>query len=133
VLAVVVTLASTATAASAAVGSFTVGDTTHRITTASERPANSDVRMGSLTLDLTELTLTEDTTITASVGMGELIIELPTDVDAEVQWQVGLGEATVPGDTFNGPNLGGTYRQDRQSTARLTIVADVGMGEVTVR
>jgi len=61
--------------------------------------------VGQMTIDLTELTsaeLAEIGTVEASLGLGELVVRVPSDVGVELRAEVGAGEVSGPFNTVNG-------------------------------
>ena len=62
-----------------------------------------DVSMGEGTLDLSELALLRrETSVTATVGLGHLVVLVPQDQDVTVNTEVGAGDAMVFGEEQNG-------------------------------
>jgi hypothetical protein len=93
---------------------------------------------GQLTLDLRDVPFTTGETITmgAEVGMGQLRVLVPSNVDVEVRSDVGAGETRVWGhEVSNG------FREQTTRTAvadvtpaegTLTLDLRVGMGQISV-
>ena len=130
-------------------GGLTIGDRTWAVdpADAAESPLDFQLSAGTAVLDLTDLTAlgTEDpvdpvqpVTIEAGVGVGELIILVPLDMQVDLTGSVNLGQIKVPGKSLTeGTDL------DVQTTINplagsepaysVTIDAAVGAGNLEVR
>lgn len=87
---------------------WSAGERRHEPMSVDEVQDEYTLGMGSMRLDLTGLTpaeLAEAGRISASVGMGELIIYLPEDVSVRMSAEVGAGEIKGPFQTTNGMGL----------------------------
>ena len=109
-----------------------VGDRTERPTTPADL-ATYELGVGSLTVDLSQLQVPAGTTqVEARVGIGELVVDLPEGVSAEVKATSGLGEVQV----LDQQEGGFASRIDTTSEAggdrRLALDLRVGLGEVRV-
>ncbi len=92
-----------------------------------------ELGMGTLELDLTAADLSPGTTeISASVGMGELVVIVPTDVALDIDASVGAGEVDVLGEERNGiaPSLSVSESGGDQ---RLVLDLSVGLGTIEVQ
>lgn len=87
--------------------------------------------VGSMTLDLTEATF-DGQTIEASVGIGELIVILPTDA-VTVDAGAGIGEVVVFGANQSGLSVELVVASPEGTTAELHLTLRVGIGKVEVR
>ena len=130
-------------------GGLTIGDRTWTVdpSEATESPLEFQLSAGSAVLDLTELTTlgvqepadpAQPVTIDAGVGVGELIILIPLDMQVDLTGSVNLGQIKVPGESLTeGTDL------DVQTTINplagsepaysVTIDAAVGAGNLEVR
>jgi len=91
--------------------------------------------VGQLTIDLRHTTWSGGATVTASVGIGQLVIQVPSDVALVVRGRAGAGDVTVLGVNESGldvdqriaptglvPNQRGT----------LSLDLSVGLGQIQV-
>lgn len=109
-----------------------IGDRVERPTTLPEPGTAYELAMGTLTIDLRDVAVPPaGGAVTASVGMGELVVRLPEGVGAEVRASAGAGEVVVMGASQDG--IGVSVAE--QVEGRRTVVLDlaVGMGKVVVR
>ena len=109
-----------------------VGDRTERPTTPADL-ATYELSVGNLTVDLSQLQVPAGTTqVEARVGIGELVVDLPEGVSAEVTATSGLGEVQV----LDQQEGGFASRIDTTSEAggdrRLALDLRVGLGQVRV-
>lgn len=102
-----------------------VGERTYRPVAISQLQPEYRLGMGSLTLDLRDLDLTEDATVDASVGMGELIVHVPDDINVLTSCDVGMGEMACP---QHGLVLGA----EAEEAPQLTVNASVRIGKVEI-
>jgi hypothetical protein len=97
----------------------------------------SEYRLGAgeLLIDLSEVDFNgRSREIDASVGFGELIVIVPTDVTVDVEARTGAGEVDLFGRNQGGLGVNNEARDLGESRAgELDINAQVGFGEVTVR
>lgn len=113
-----------------------VGDRLVEITEVSDIEPDYNLSMGTLTIDLTELAeLQGDTTLNASVGMGELVVRVPRNVGVEVSARSGAGEVEIFGRQADGMGVDETYRSpgfgDMEETLFLDVSVFLGRVEVT--
>jgi hypothetical protein len=87
--------------------------------------------VGSMTLDLTEATL-DGRSVEASVGIGELIVIVPTDA-LSVDAGAGIGEVLVFGTNQSGLSAELVIGSPDGTEAVLHLVLRVGIGKVEVR
>jgi len=106
-------------------------------TTVAEAQTRHHLATGQLTIDLRQMVLDGDTlTVDAEVGMGQLRVFVPDDVDVVLRTDLGAGEARLDGTTIaDGVRQMDSRTLDARSTpADGTIVLDlrVGMGQIAV-
>lgn len=93
---------------------------------------------GQLTLDLRDVPFTPGTTVemSAEVGMGQLRVLVPSNVDAVVSSEVGAGQVTVWGDQVaNGLRDSDTRTADADvspADGAVTLDLRVGVGQISV-
>lgn len=114
-----------------------VGERTERPTSVSQVKAEYRLAVGQLRLDLTSLPvplLGSVPPIRARVGVGQLVVELPSEHPAEVRGHAGVGQVTIFGESDGG------FGVDKESpasspTGRIAFTLDlsVGIGEVLVQ
>ncbi|SEF08261.1 PspC domain-containing protein [Jiangella alba] len=117
-----------------------VGDATYRYTTVSQVPADKQEHgAGSVTYDLSALTLTDDQTtrLDVSQGIGELTIILPPNADVTVERaEVGAGDLIVFDESRDGAGPTITDLVDNGADGpgggRIVINAEIGAGELEV-
>jgi phage shock protein PspC (stress-responsive transcriptional regulator) len=92
--------------------------------------------VGSATLDLTHVDFTDHTvTIHVSVDVGNLVVTLPPNVDANVDVRVDLGDATVLGDHVGGADRSRSVKDngaDGPGGGQVNIDANVSLGKLEV-
>jgi hypothetical protein len=114
-----------------------VGDKAVRPTSIEETSEGIHLAVGQLRVDLTGLTLPEGTTASTEItlGIGELIIEVPNTIQVDVRAKVGAGQITLFGTPHDGVNIEATGRNSPPSASgrRLLLTVSVGLGQVTVR
>ncbi len=92
--------------------------------------------MGTMTIDLREIDdLADATRVSASVGLGELVIRVPRGADFSVDAEVGAGEIQILGRSVNGVGLDESYEtpgfDDSSQRFLLDLQAFTGRVEVT--
>ena len=113
-----------------------VGDRRVEVNRASDIASGYEVAMGTLTIDLSGI---EDQgnlgTLTARVGMGEMVIQVPEGMGVEVRAQVAAGEVNLFGESVGGVGVEETQRSPgfEDADQQLIIDAEVFMGRVEVR
>jgi phage shock protein PspC (stress-responsive transcriptional regulator) len=115
-----------------------IGEAQWRPTAAAQVPANYRLAIGNMTVDLREVTFRPGTThLTATVGIGHLVVEVPTGTAVSVSAHSGLGDVQVFGvntggySTHQSAQLSGT-RSDPAMAAHLVLDAETGVGQVQV-
>jgi phage shock protein PspC (stress-responsive transcriptional regulator) len=126
------------------VADWSVGDPGYLPTSAAEVSESYALGMGQLTVDLTQLPAEEISkvgSIEASVGMGQLVVRLPSDIGATVNAEVGVGAVT--GQQVIGPAPVEMYEYSGVGVDQVFTVGspphdlllnlEVGMGEISIR
>lgn len=116
-----------------------IGERSWTPTTIAEATVPRELGIGSATLDLTDLVIPDGTTtipVEASVGVGELIVTVPDDVQVIVDASLGLGELRidgVPRDSSPDPSFAGTLPGGPLDgpVIDLTVHTDLGSLEVS--
>jgi len=126
------------------VADWSVGDPHYLPTSAQDVPDTYDLGAGQLTIDLTQLTAEEFVEvgeIDADLGLGQLVVRLPSDVGATVDAEVGIGAVTgghgVGSSVLRNYEYSGV-RVDQVFTIGspphdLRLNLEVGMGEISIR
>jgi phage shock protein PspC (stress-responsive transcriptional regulator) len=129
-------------------GSLTVGERTWVVSPSDVSGAPLDYRLsaGDAVLDLTDLTAGETTeladverlSIEAGVGLGQLVVLIPSDMRLDLAAEVNVGQITVPGrDIVEGTSLtlGTTIEPltGEQPAYIVTLDAAIGAGNLEVR
>ena len=115
-----------------------VGDREAHPTTAGAIQSEYELGIGQLTLDLSDLTSTdflaaEIHRVRAKVGVGELIVIVPVDLDVRVEAHAGLGDVRVFGIEASGFDVDRTVSTTGPPSQVLDLVVSVGLGQVEVR
>jgi hypothetical protein len=89
--------------------------------------------IGKLTVDLTAdgLPLDEET-VEASLGIGELVVLVPSDVDYRLDAHVGVGNAEALGETESGVDVDLDRISGTAGRQEMTLELDVGIGNLRV-
>ncbi|MFE1596139.1 PspC domain-containing protein [Nocardia sp. NPDC058705] len=103
--------------------SGTMGDHTWTPIATTELQPRYEVNMGSGTLDLRGMNLTESRSVEVSVNMGEAVVLLPDNMTVKTSCEVNMGESRCD-EGLSGPNT--------PDAPVLDLRVDVQMGEVTV-
>lgn len=112
-----------------------LGDRTIEVTSVDAIQPDYNLAMGTLTIDLRGLDdLQTPTSLTASVGMGELIIRIPEGTNLDIQATAGAGEVEILGRNVDGVGIDETYRSPGyvQGSASLVMQLEVLTGRVEV-
>ena len=110
-----------------------VGEVRRAYATQSELPGDVTLGLGEITLDLSELRLTGETTTSVRVGAGTAKLTLPEFANTEVTWQVKAGEYLARGEHRSGLDLAGrevSTPVPGGPTLHLHITVDAGTLEV---
>jgi hypothetical protein len=113
-----------------------VGDRTIAVASADDIRPDYNLAMGKLTIDLRQVEdLDAATTLTASVGTGELIVRIPEGTEIDVDARVGAGQLEILGRVFDGLGIDETYRspgyEEGSESLQLDLQAFTGRVEVT--
>lgn len=113
-----------------------VGDRTIQVSSVDAIRTDYNLAMGTMTIDLREIDdVTDITQVTASVGMGELVIRVPRGADFSVDAEVGAGEIEILGRTINGVGIDEAYEtpgfDESNEGFILNLQAFTGRVEVT--
>jgi predicted membrane protein len=110
-----------------------VGD--RRIEPATMSALESPYRLGigSLRIDLTDVSIEGTVEVEADVGIGDLLIIVPDDVAVDVQARSGAGEIRIFGERTEGIDVQDSFTSSGSSRDVLVIDASVFLGQVEVR
>jgi hypothetical protein len=87
-----------------------VGDRAIQVSSVGDISADYNLAMGTMTIDLREIDdMAGATRVSASVGMGELVIRVPRGADFSVDAEVGAGEIQILDRSVNGVGLDETF------------------------
>lgn len=115
---------------------LSVGDKNARPTTIEELEDEYALGIGDMTVDLTQLDFPPgETTVAASVGIGELLVLLPEGVAARIEWDAGVGEVKVLGDEkAEGVGRDGEHTTPDFETAEQRVILElsIGVGNIEV-
>jgi hypothetical protein len=112
-----------------------VGDRTIVVTSIETIQPDYNVSMGTLTIDLRELDDLEAVTeLSARVGMGELVIRVPSGIDVAVEARVGAGQIEIFGEMTDGVGIDASYESPglKSDSPRLALDLEVFTGRVEV-
>jgi len=111
-----------------------IGERSIRVTDQADLAARYDVGLGELSLDLSDLDMTESAEIEATVGAGELTIMLPQDLAVDISASAGAGQVDLFGEVNEGLSVTDTYTSDgfESATVTLTLDLDVAAGNIEV-
>ena len=115
-----------------------VGERTERPTSLSEVKSDYRLAIGQLTLDLTSVSVPVTgtaRTVRARVGVGQLIVELPSDQLALVRGHAGMGQVTIFGQSDEGFGVDKDVTPSVPAGEPITFSLElsVGIGEVRVQ
>ncbi|MCW4352494.1 PspC domain-containing protein [Hoyosella sp. YIM 151337] len=102
-----------------------IGERSYQPVAISDLQPEYRLGMGSLTVDLRELDLTENAAIDASVGIGELVVRVPDDINVRTSCDVKMGEMACP-------SQGLTLGAGTEDAPELTVNASVNTGRVEI-
>lgn len=91
--------------------------------------------VGSLEVDLSRPTFDEPAHVSASLGVGELVVTVPEDLQLDVRAGAGMGSVVVLGEEQSGirPTLNHRSPAIEEDDDVLTLDLSVGIGSVEVR
>ena len=112
-----------------------IGDTQFRPTSADQVARNYRLALGSMNVDLSAVPFRSGTThVTATVGIGRLVVEVPPGPSVSVVAHSGLGDVEVFGQNNDGLSTVQTVSAAGATGSRSHVVvdADAGVGQVQV-
>jgi len=115
-----------------------IGDTQWRPTTVSQVAPKYRLAIGNMRVDLSDVNFGSGTThVTATVGIGNLVVELPPGTAVSVAAHSGLGDVQMFGQDDGGFSTGRTVQSPGNgatggATSRLVLDAEAGVGRVQV-
>ena len=134
-------LLAVATAISSALPSVNlsegVGDRTWRPQSVADIDGTYELAIGEATLDLRELDVPPtgvETPIAASLGIGELTVLIPRDVDVQLTADVGLGQLDIAGTSSGGSDREiSTFIDAPNETGTIALDVETGIGHIVVK
>ena len=113
-----------------------IGDRTYQPVSRAELRRNYRLAIGQMTVDLSSITFDAETAthVDATVGVGHLVVRVPSDVDVSVTAHSGVGEVVVFGEHADGVGADRISRPTTTttSTRRIILDAETGIGQVEV-
>lgn len=112
-----------------------VGERVIEVSSVDDIRADYNLAMGNLTIDLRDIDdLRAATQLTASVGMGELVIRVPEGTEVRVDAKVGAGEVEILGEAVDGVGIDESYQSPgfEQGTGTRSLELQVFTGRVEV-
>ena len=113
-----------------------IGERTHAVATVDELRSEYNLAMGTMTIDLRDLgEASTPSRFRASVGIGELVIRLPSGLPVQVEGRAGVGEVQIMDRSRGGIGVSHDFTSpDFQPDSKgLVIEVEVFMGRVEVR
>ncbi len=112
-----------------------VGDRRYLVGNEDDLHPRYEVGLGNLTLDLSQLQLTQPRTVRVAMGAGDLVVIVPDQVEVRVEASVGAGEAILFDQRTSGLSLHRTARSDDHNAdaTRLNLDLQLGAGTIEVR
>lgn len=105
-----------------------VGDRTITVTSVGDIRSDYNLAMGKLTIDLRQIEdLQAATPLSASVGMGELIIRVPEGTEVSVDARVGAGQLEVFDRTVDGVGIDESYSTPGLISGGESLLLDLQM------
>ena len=104
----------------------------YRIQDGAELQNQYTLSAGSLRLDLEDLVLREDRSVSINVERGEVWVTVPDEVTLQITTRVDRGRLILFNQDWEGSNLNSTHSTPISGTPRLTLDIRVGVGNVTV-
>jgi phage shock protein PspC (stress-responsive transcriptional regulator) len=112
-----------------------VGKRDYRPVSAAAIPADGyELGIGRLAVDLRDVDWGERRVVDldARVGVGQLVVAVPTDVCVEADAHAGGGDLVVAGQQADGVDVDLRTGEGARGTPRLRLSADVDLGQITV-
>lgn len=113
-----------------------LGERVFEVSSVEDIRADYNVAMGTLTIDLREIDdLSAAAPLSASVGMGELIVRVPEGIAIRVEANVGAGEVEILGRATSGVGLDESYETPGFDESRegMSLDLQVFTGRVEVK
>jgi len=109
-----------------------VGGQEVRVTEGADLEASYEVGIGELSLDLSDLVLTDSKVVEVNVGAGDLTITLPPDLAVNVTALASAGGVDLFGDEGDGVSVTRTYVSEGFESADVTLDLEVAAGKIEV-
>jgi len=111
-----------------------IGERSIIVTDQANLATTYDVGVGGLTLDLSELTMTESADVDVTIGAGDMTIVLPSGVSIDVSASVGAGQIDLLGEVSEGLSISRTYSSEgfEDADVKLTLDLDIAAGNMEV-
>ncbi|HXW34428.1 MAG TPA: PspC domain-containing protein [Acidimicrobiales bacterium] len=118
-----------------------IGQSTWRPTAANQVSSHYQMAIGNLVVDLSQVDFSPGSThsVTATVGMGHVLVEVPPGPTVNVNAHSGVGDVTIFGQDDGGIGTqrtvvsdGMTSGVDFHRTAQINLHAEAGLGQVQV-
>lgn len=111
-----------------------VGERQFRAETSADLETDYRLGVGDMTLDFSDLELTEPEAIRASLGAGNLQVDLPEDLPVRIEARSGAGQVTIFGEHSDGLSVSRTYESPGFDPAApgLVLELEVATGEIEV-
>jgi len=110
-----------------------VDDYTATVSNESLLPATIDSGLGDVSLNLSDLTLTADRTITIRSGIGDIQLNLPSHLRTTVNWQLGQGNLKGIAQTMQAAGATNSFTENPDlSGPTLTVNVEAGLGDLDV-
>ena len=112
-----------------------VGGQEVRVADEADLDASYQVGVGELTIDLSDLVLTDSKVVQVNVGAGNLTITLPPDMAVDITALASAGRVDLLGENGNGVSVTRTYTSEGFESADVTLTLDleVAAGNIEVR
>jgi hypothetical protein len=114
-----------------------VGDRTWRPPTVADIDGTYELGIGEATLDLRGLDIPPtgiEAPIAASLGIGELTVQLPRDADVQLTADVGLGRLDIVGTSTGGSDREvSTFIDVPDETGTIALDLEAGIGHIVVK
>ena len=109
------------------------GDPTYRVESVVELESDYRLLAGQLRLDFSRLDPVGTVSTEVSLGAGEMLVELPSDVNLIIDMRVVVGELTTPDGTYNGTDLRRVFEHHPEgAVGTINIDAEVGFGQLHI-
>ena len=96
-------------------------------------PSTVDSGVGDVNLNLSDLTLTTDRSITIRSGVGDIQLSLPNHLRTTVNWQLGQGDLKGFAKTIQAAGATNSFTENPDlSGPTLTVNVEAGLGDLDV-